>query len=930
MKKVFIVIMFFLVTIVSGFAFGSKDTVETPAGNLDSWLETVDISEKKPGKYNILITAEDLAGNQGFAGPFNMYVDPDSDLPVTQITNPLHEMRVPGNLNIVGTCVDDDAVDYVEIILDGSETPIRAQGKEFWSYYLDTNTLSEGKHTISVYGVDIYGVKGRPYTVVWNLDRNRPETEVKNLELGALVSKKFTLSGIVSDGNGVKELYYSLDSGVSFSSVPIKYEKGTENWRFNVDIQTLGMPDGPSVCWFKAIDGQGSEGVYTFLYFVDNTPPEVGVISPLPEEPVNGIFSVSGFARDTLGLTSLSWSFGKETGEFDLVKGNPYWVKEFDITGLNTKSTEVVITAIDTAGNTTALKYKILVDQTLDIPSLEIFTPEDGSVLENSVIITGLAKDDDGISEVWYSLNKGEAQSLEVPGAFGVELTDLPAGSHSVEVWPVDINGIKGPSSFVSFTIMGATPIINIDPLEAPLRELHPESRPELTALITSDCGLSEVSWRLTGRDTQTVAVKNGSREQKISIPVTPNTPYGLMSFEVIAKDIHDRTSTKVMNFYLTNLSIPRDAAPDVSPDLVHVSGEVTIAGTSKIPPSTGTATVSLERMQPEDRDFENGMIVTLAGPAAPRAEQIPAEVLVTIDSPIPVSSVAWSINDGEAKRVSAKKIDDTHLEVLLKLDALLPAEWTVLNVTATFKDGTTLTASGYICVVRPEPAAGIFDDQQFVWGAADRTSEGKIQLFDGAAVTGLFNGKPDRIAASVRFEKKVSGLEVTLLDNEITVTGKEEGEFAGVSLIITDSAGGTFTTAPATFVVDSAPPELTLTEFVRPVWLQKNLRVSGKAIDSRGIAVVEYSLDGGTSWQPFTGTSFDRTLDISTLEDGNVLLLVRAIDRSGRTATGWHLFTKDTSPPVVETIFPAPGDIVNGETLLGLRFSDATEVVKV
>ena len=43
-------------------------------------------------------------------------------------------MRVVGNLNIVGTCVDDDGVDYVELVLDGNEgMPIRAEGEEFWS-----------------------------------------------------------------------------------------------------------------------------------------------------------------------------------------------------------------------------------------------------------------------------------------------------------------------------------------------------------------------------------------------------------------------------------------------------------------------------------------------------------------------------------------------------------------------------------------------------------------------------------------------------------------------------------------------------------------------------------------------------------------------------------------------------------------------------
>ncbi|HPX48322.1 MAG TPA: hypothetical protein PK408_08985, partial [Treponemataceae bacterium] len=78
MKKSFLSGMLILLILPGLFSLGKKDTVETSAGTLDSWLETVDISEKKPGKYNILVTAEDLAGNQTLAGPYNMFIDPDS------------------------------------------------------------------------------------------------------------------------------------------------------------------------------------------------------------------------------------------------------------------------------------------------------------------------------------------------------------------------------------------------------------------------------------------------------------------------------------------------------------------------------------------------------------------------------------------------------------------------------------------------------------------------------------------------------------------------------------------------------------------------------------------------------------------------------------------------------------------------------------
>ena len=41
--------MFSLVIVASGFSLGSKDTIDTPAENMDVG-EAVDISERKPGK----------------------------------------------------------------------------------------------------------------------------------------------------------------------------------------------------------------------------------------------------------------------------------------------------------------------------------------------------------------------------------------------------------------------------------------------------------------------------------------------------------------------------------------------------------------------------------------------------------------------------------------------------------------------------------------------------------------------------------------------------------------------------------------------------------------------------------------------------------------------------------------------------------------
>ena len=90
----------------SVFSMGKKDTEEQTANQTDSWTNAFDLEGKKAGKYNILVTAVDTGANQTLAGPYNIFIDPESDLPNVGITNPYSNMVVNGNLNIVGTCAE--------------------------------------------------------------------------------------------------------------------------------------------------------------------------------------------------------------------------------------------------------------------------------------------------------------------------------------------------------------------------------------------------------------------------------------------------------------------------------------------------------------------------------------------------------------------------------------------------------------------------------------------------------------------------------------------------------------------------------------------------------------------------------------------------------------------------------------------------------
>ena len=193
MKKItiYLLIMFSAFSLL--YAGGSKDIDSVQMTNKESWHQSIDISGKKKGKYNVLIKAVDIAGNEGYVGPFNMYIDPNSDLPIVNISNPKTEAVVSGNLNVIGTCIDDDAVDYVELRIDDGENIYRAKGKEFWSYYINTENFEEGTHTIEAWGVDVNGVKGKSVKNSFYINRLSPITQIGNKSLGELVSGKITI-----------------------------------------------------------------------------------------------------------------------------------------------------------------------------------------------------------------------------------------------------------------------------------------------------------------------------------------------------------------------------------------------------------------------------------------------------------------------------------------------------------------------------------------------------------------------------------------------------------------------------------------------------------------------------------------------------------------------------------------------------------------
>lgn len=600
MKKRFFISLFTLICMAVLPVF-ARDVETHNSENLESWQDSFDLSKRKAGKYNIMVKATDFGGNVTLEGPFNLYVDPNSDLPVCGITNPHVDMRVVGNLNIVGTCVDDDGVEYVELVFDGDEEhPVRARGKEFWSYYLDTTELEEGLHTIKVVGCDINGLVGKSTTLTWNLDRRQPITQVDNKTMGTLVSEKVKFHGTVADGNGIKSLSYSTDHGESFKEIKLSRKK--TGITFEISIDTKKFEDGPAVIWFKAVDNAGSEGVYSFLYFIDNTSPDVKIVSPAEKEQVFGKAVIAGYAKDKMGITNLHWTFGKESGDFEVIPGNPFWAKEFDLAGTGEKSRKFTITATDVAGNVISVSENILINEALDKPEVKIAFPTAETLIESgdSVYVRGIANDADGIASVKYKLDNGEWIEEETKGVFyGVLAEDssvVSGGRHTISVIATDRHGVQSDVVTANFSVRAAAPSFS----EAKIggqkvvngMQVHPEAGLVFRTTVSSGIGLSsvhaETRWGRNGikQNDYTFETEKNNGSQEILIPINDELPKGIAKIYISATDIAGRTSSYKALLDITNTSVISGAEPKVVFDDSSVDSEGVIYNNKEFPAS--------------------------------------------------------------------------------------------------------------------------------------------------------------------------------------------------------------------------------------------------------------------------------------------------------------------------------------------------------
>jgi hypothetical protein len=356
----------------------------------------------------------------------------------------------------------DDTIPFYKID-NGAYQQIPGMGTSF-SIDVPLSTMTDNEHTVSVYAVDLNGVKGLESKRTFRISLEEPKGAVELPTIDTTVKGLVTLSGYASDKNGIEKVQISLDNGNSYNDAV-----GTEQWSYTVDSRAI--PGGTQVVFLKITDKYGIQGLYSSLINIDNDAPSLSIELPLDDSSTTGQLFISGSNYDQVGVTELYVTIrnlertSKSTRydiEIDRIIG-----EVIDMSKLENGFYNVEVTAKDKAGNITNCSRNIHLDKDKPPVTVDILYPLNGEHKQGVFNIYGQSESEGEIDVLKLYIDgkvAGET-TITTTGYFGFDLgpEDISEGTHKYYVETVLKNGVRVASREQTLTYSPIGPWVTID-----------------------------------------------------------------------------------------------------------------------------------------------------------------------------------------------------------------------------------------------------------------------------------------------------------------------------------------------------------------------------------------------------------------------------------------------------------------------------------
>jgi hypothetical protein len=455
------------------FAGGLRQIETKTADGIEIWKAEFDVAGRSPGTYNVIVNAKDAAGNIGVGGPFNIKISPTAGLAEAHIAFPAQNMVIRSNtIDIVGTAEARYGLKQVILSMDGGAyVPI--EGLEYWEYHIPSTEIPEGKHTVRVKAIDEFGVEGLESKMDFILDYLPPEIELINHQIGDIIAGgNVTVKGKVTERNGLQSLSISKDGGKTYTPLNHSSSNKKDDYAryFSFSIPSKRLNEGALVYYIRAINTTGVSVIRPVLFFVNNRPPVIDIMTPSETEDVYGLTQVTGRVISPIGLTQFyfEWPGGamdlgksKSRGELleeavvngrtvykiPLRPGDPFWAVDIFFSLANNRPVPFKITAIDKSGNKTEVTKRFSDKRKYRTPIHIIDYPPQPS---------GMGRMDLAWDQPIYGhINEGyfgdqlivgnAVGQLSAKPSFRIPPEMIPVGVNTIQIYAMDEDEALGP-----------------------------------------------------------------------------------------------------------------------------------------------------------------------------------------------------------------------------------------------------------------------------------------------------------------------------------------------------------------------------------------------------------------------------------------------------------------------------------------------------
>lgn len=360
-------------------------------------------------------------------------------LPKGYIDTPGNGATVKGSLNVSGWFLDPNGLTQVEVLVDGKSMgsaeygtprsdvfnvyPQYQNANSGYKFTLNTNSLSNGAHTLTVRGHGNNGVITTLDSIKINVQNSSGARGYMDSPLnGSTVKGDTVVRGWFLDSSGVAKIDVLVDGqvkgqaqyGLVRTDVANAYpEFQNANSGYSYTLNTRNITNGKHTITVRSTGNNGSINTVQSVVDVQNLPIVGSIDSPLNGSVLKGEVNVRGWFIDSSGISRVEVLVdGKSIGTAqygltrndvankfpDYQNANSGYSYALNTRNLTNGKHTISVKAIGNSGATSTLQSIVDVQNVPAVGSID--SPLTGSVIKDEVNVRGWFLDTSGISKV--------------------------------------------------------------------------------------------------------------------------------------------------------------------------------------------------------------------------------------------------------------------------------------------------------------------------------------------------------------------------------------------------------------------------------------------------------------------------------------------------------------------------------------------------